>query len=156
MMNPFRILLVLFIAIPLLEIYLFIKVGEVIGAWPTVLAIVLTAVIGVALLRHQGLSTMSRFQQQVQCGELPATTMLEGMMLVIAGALLLTPGFFTDAVGFLLLVPFARLAIINKVVGAGMWQVYSQHHTTYGGNTYQHEERHQHTIEGEYKSKDDK
>lgn len=92
-MNPFRYLIVLFIAIPLLEIYLFIKVGEVIGAWPTVLFIVLTAVVGVALLRQQGLNTFTRFQQQVQQGQLPATTMIEGIMLVFSGALLLTPDF---------------------------------------------------------------
>jgi len=118
-MNPFRYLFVLFIAIPLLEIYLFIKVGEVVGAWPTVFFIVLTAVIGVALLRQQGLSTLSRFQQQVQRGELPANTMAEGIMLVFSGALLLTPGFFTDAIGFLLLMPFVRRAIIGRFMRNG-------------------------------------
>ena len=102
------IILALFILTPLVEIYLFIEIGTVIGAWQTILLIIVTAVIGVALLRQQGLSTMQKIQVQMQRGELPAVGMLEGIMLFIAGATLLLPGFFTDIIGFLLLIPPLR------------------------------------------------
>ncbi len=105
----------LFLAIPILEIYLLIQVGEVIGAGWTILLVVLTAVIGVWLLRIQGLSTLARAQRRLQENELPAREILEGMGLVVAGALLLTPGFFTDAIGFLLLFPPTRIALVSLV-----------------------------------------
>ncbi|MGD8925298.1 MAG: FxsA family protein [Thioalkalispiraceae bacterium] len=110
-MRIMPILLALFILTPLIEIYLFIKVGGVIGAFQTILLILVTAVIGIALLRHQGISTMRKVQNQMQQGELPAVEMLEGMMLFFAGMLLLTPGFFTDSIGFLLLIPPLRKAL---------------------------------------------
>ena len=109
----FPLLGVLFIAVPILEIYLLIQVGEAIGAGWTILLVVLTAVIGVWLLRIQGLSTLTRAQQRLQENQLPAREILEGMALVVAGALLLTPGFFTDTVGFLLLFPPTRLALVS-------------------------------------------
>ena len=105
----------LFLAIPIIEIYLLIQVGQVIGAGWTILAVVATAVIGVWLLRIQGLSTLMRAQQKMQTGELPAHEMLEGIGLIVAGALLLTPGFFTDAVGFLLLFPPTRIWLVTRV-----------------------------------------
>jgi len=110
-MFPF--IIVLFLAVPVVEIYLLIQVGQVIGAGWTILLVVLTAVIGVWLLRIQGLSTLTRAQQKLQANELPAGEILEGMALVVAGALLLTPGFFTDAIGFLLLFPPKRMALVN-------------------------------------------
>ena len=111
----FPLIGVLFIAVPILEIYLLIQVGEVIGAGWTILLVVLTAVIGVWLLRIQGLSTLTRAQQRLQENQLPAREILEGMALVVAGALLLTPGFFTDTIGFLLLFPPTRLALVSLV-----------------------------------------
>ena len=110
-MFPF--IVVLFLAVPIVEIYLLIQVGQVIGAGWTILLVVLTAVIGVWLLRIQGLSTLTRAQQKLQANELPAREILEGMALVVAGALLLTPGFFTDTIGFLLLFPPTRIALVN-------------------------------------------
>jgi UPF0716 protein FxsA len=109
----FPLIVVLFLAVPIVEIYLLIQVGQVIGASWTILLVVLTAVIGVWLLRIQGLSTLTRAQQKLQANELPAREILEGMALVIAGAFLLTPGFFTDAIGFLLLFPPTRIALVN-------------------------------------------
>ena len=111
----FPIVAAIFLLVPLLEIYLLIQVGQVIGAGWTVLLVVLTAVIGVALLKRQGLSTLNRAQRKMQDGELPAHEMLEGMGLVVAGALLLTPGFFTDAVGFLLLFPPSRIWLVRAI-----------------------------------------
>ncbi len=103
----------LFIGIPLIELYLIIKVGGIIGAFWTVVLVVLTAVIGVSLLRMQGFRTLQRAQLNMAQGQLPAMEMLEGMFLAIAGVLLLTPGFLTDSIGFLFLMPATRQAIIR-------------------------------------------
>ncbi len=118
-MIPFPFLFLLFLAVPLLEIYLLIKAGTVIGALPTVALVVFTAVLGAFLLRLQGLSTMNRMRANMMQGKLPAMEIMEGAALLVAGGLLLTPGFFTDAIGFLLLIPPLRrywlLKIINRV-----------------------------------------
>lgn len=124
-MNLFRLLLILFLTVPLLEIYLLIQVGSVIGALPTVFLVVFTAVVGAFLLRMQGFATMRRVQATLARGELPAIEMLEGLVLLISGALLLTPGFFTDIVGFLCLIPPLRRCLIlwlleNSFFGGGM------------------------------------
>ncbi|MFQ5470347.1 MAG: FxsA family protein [Gammaproteobacteria bacterium] len=111
-MNIFRTLLILFLAVPILEIYLLIEVGSVIGAMPTVFLVVFTAVLGAYLLRYQGFATMQRVRTTLAQGEIPAIEMLEGVVLLIGGALLLTPGFFTDAIGFMCLVPALRRFVI--------------------------------------------
>ncbi len=103
-----RIFLVLFIVVPAIEIYLLIQVGSLIGAIPTILLILATAMIGVALLRQQGLSTLSRFQNNLSSGALPAQELVEGVLLAVGGALLMTPGFVTDAMGFFCLIPLTR------------------------------------------------
>lgn len=109
------LLLAAFIGVPLLEIALFIKVGGWIGLAPTLALIVLTAIIGALMLRQQGISVLMRAQRQLAEGSLPVAEVFEGLCLVIAGALLLTPGFFTDAVGALLLVPGVRRALYRQV-----------------------------------------
>ncbi len=114
-MRMFPFLALAFLAVPIVEIYLLIKVGQVIGAGWTVALVVLTAVIGVWLLRLQGLSTLLRARQKLEHDELPAQELLEGVCLVVAGALLLTPGFFTDTVGFLLLLPPTRRWLVRRV-----------------------------------------
>jgi UPF0716 protein FxsA len=111
-MGVFHYLLLLFFAVPLIEIYLLIKVGGVIGALPTVSLVVFTAVLGAWLVRLQGLSTLNRVRAVLLQGEVPAVEALEGVALLISGALLLTPGFFTDTLGFLLLVPAVRRGVI--------------------------------------------
>lgn len=116
-MNPFSILLILFLAIPVLEIYLLIKIGAVIGAFPTVFMVVFTAVLGAWLLRIQGFATLNRVRQTMAQGGIPAIEMLEGAVLLVAGALLLTPGFFTDTIGFLCLVPSFRRVLIRWALG---------------------------------------
>ena len=100
--------LILFLLTPLAEMYILIEVGAGIGAWPTIGLVVLTAVLGVALLKRQGFRTLLRAQARLAGGELPARELAEGMLLAIAGAVLVTPGFVTDAVGFALLVPSTR------------------------------------------------
>jgi len=108
----FRLLFVLFILIPILEIYLLIQVGGIIGALPTVLIVIATAIIGAFLLRLQGISTLQRVQTTLSQGEIPAVELMEAVILLVCGALLLTPGFFTDAVGFLGLLPYTRRLFI--------------------------------------------
>jgi UPF0716 protein FxsA len=109
------LLLAAFIGVPLLEIALFIKVGGWIGLAPTLALIVLTAVVGAGMMRWQGISVLMRAQRQLAEGSLPVAEVFEGLCLVIAGALLLTPGFFTDAIGALLLVPAVRRALYRQV-----------------------------------------
>ena len=101
-------ILVLFIAVPIIEIALFIRIGGMIGLWPTLGVVVLTAILGTAMLRQQGLRTMNALQDQLRRGADPSPLLLEGALLLVGGVLLLTPGFFTDAVGFALLVPQLR------------------------------------------------
>lgn len=104
------IILILFITVPIIEIALFVQVGGQIGLWPTLGVVILTAVIGTALLRHQGLDTLRRVQESLAQDRLPVQEMFDGLCLLMAGALLLTPGFMTDALGFLLFVPPFRAA----------------------------------------------
>ncbi|PTX63229.1 UPF0716 protein FxsA [Melghirimyces profundicolus] len=104
----FRILVLIMILVPALEIWGLVTVGEVIGAWPTVLAVIATGVAGGYLARWQGLQTLRLTQIQLNNGELPGDALLDGICILSGGLLLLTPGFFTDAVGFLLLVPYTR------------------------------------------------
>lgn len=114
-MRTFPIFFILFLVIPIIEIFFLIKVGEVIGAFPTIILVVLTAVIGAGLLRQQGLSTLARFQQNLSTGKIPAQEMVEGILLAVGGALLMTPGFVSDTMGFLCLLPFSR-----KLIAAGI------------------------------------
>ncbi len=110
------ILLLAFIGIPVIEIIAFIEIGGWIGLWPTIAIVVATAVAGTTLLRMQGMAVLQRFQQSVAKGQLPVAEVFDGLCLLVAGALLLTPGFFTDALGFLLFVPPVRL-----LVGQLLW-----------------------------------
>lgn len=111
----FPVLLLIFFTVPVIEIYILIQVGQVIGALWTVFFVVLTAVIGVQLLKQQGMTTLSRAQSKMNQGEMPAQELLEGLALMMAGAFLLTPGFFTDAFGFLLLIPVTRKMMIMAI-----------------------------------------
>jgi len=128
----FPVIALIFLIVPVVEIYVLIQVGQIIGALWTVLFVVLTAVIGVQLLRMQGISTLMRAQQRMQSGQLPAEEMIEGIGLVVAGAFLLTPGFVTDALGFLLLVPAFRRWIIGsfrqRLMASGQFTVQGRYH----------------------------
>ena len=126
------LLFIIFVCVPLIEIGLFIQVGDMIGLWPTILVVVLTAIAGTALLRHQGLSALSRLQDSLNAGVAPLDPVFDGLVLLVAGLLLLTPGFFTDSIGFLLFVPYIRL-ILKRAV-AGRISVHRQMH----GQNYTH------------------
>lgn len=103
----------LFLAVPLIEIALFIQVGGLIGLWPTLGIVVLTAILGTWLVRSQGLAEINRLRSSFQDLRDPTEPLAHGAMILVSGALLLTPGFFTDAVGFALLMPPVRQAILR-------------------------------------------
>lgn len=107
-------LLWLFIAIPLIEIALFIQVGGLIGLWPTLAIVVITAVIGTSLMRSQGARAMGEVQQSFARMQDPSRPLAHGAMILVAGVLLLTPGFFTDTVGLLLLIPAVRDFVMRQ------------------------------------------
>ena len=109
-------LLLLFIIVPAVELGLLIQVGNLLGVWPTLALIVFTGVVGAYLARLQGLSVLTRAQAQMNRGELPAGSLADGVMIVVAGALLMTPGILTDAFGFSLLVPAFRNRIKDVVL----------------------------------------
>ena len=114
---------ILFLVVPFVEIYLLVEIGARIGAPWTILLVVLTAIVGAWLVRIQGLSTWRRFQASLARNELPATALIEGLCLLVAGALLLTPGFFTDAAGFACLIPPLRRALIKYFLQRSAWKV---------------------------------
>lgn len=119
-------LLAAFIGVPLIEIGLFIQVGGWLGLWPTLFIVLLTAIIGSALVRSQGLAVLGKLQGSFERLDNPAEPLAHGAMILFSGALLLTPGFFTDAVGFSLLVPRVReivFAFLSKRVKVQSFQM---------------------------------
>ena len=139
------ILLLAFIGIPILEITVIIKVGGLIGAWPTVGLIFATAVAGSALVRAQGFHILTRAQQTLDSGQFPAEELFDGMSLLVAGLLLLTPGFVTDAFGLVLLVPPFR-----RVIAGWVWRALLRSPNVHFSGTWGHTERHGDVIEGEF------
>jgi UPF0716 protein FxsA len=112
----FKILFLLFLIVPLIEIAILIEIGKVVGVGYTIALVIGTAALGATLLRSQGLSTLAKVQMNMDQGNLPAVELIEGLMLLIAGALLLTPGFFTDVFGFLVLIPALRQGIAKHLL----------------------------------------
>jgi len=147
----FRSLFVLFLLVPLIEIYFLIQVGSVIGGLWTVFLVVATAVIGAGLIKQQGMTTMQRAQSSLAQGQLPATEMLEGVALLLSGAMLLMPGFFTDAIGFILLMPPIRQGLIKRLIATGQFRYQSR--TMHSHSQQGH--RDSSVIEGEIVDNDD-
>lgn len=110
---PIALVPFLLLIVPILEISVFIMIGQQIGLWATLAGILLTAILGTILLRWQGLATLSRLRTEFGAGQVPARAMGDGALLIIAGILLLTPGFVTDAIGFSLFIPGVRGAIFQ-------------------------------------------
>ena len=110
-------LLLLFTVVPLVELFLLVKLGTVIGIGATVLIVICTGVLGAWLARWQGLGVLRRLTEDVNEGQLPADALIDGLLILIAGAVLLTPGLITDALGFLLLMPQGR-AVVRKKIAA--------------------------------------
>jgi UPF0716 protein FxsA len=116
-LRKFPLFALALLIVPFIEIWLLIKVGGAIGALPTFLLVILASIAGGFLLRQQGMTTLRRFQQSLAQGQLPATEMLEGVMIVIGAVLLMLPGFFTDMIGALFLIPPLRRALIRLSSG---------------------------------------
>ena len=145
---PFYILLFLFIFVPIIEISLLINVGKAIGGFYTILFVIFTAILGAYLVKAQGIATINNLQQELNAGRLPAVQIAEGVALLFAGMVLLTPGFITDAIGFLLLIPPLRQAIIKGVMKQGIIKTQT---TTAGFNKPQEVRSDPNVIEGEYR-----
>ncbi len=153
--------LLFFFVTPIVEMYLLIEVGGYIGVWPTIALVMITAMIGVTLLRIQGLSTLTRGVGRLQGGQLPAREMVEGLLLAVAGALLLTPGFVTDGIGFVLLTPPLRGAIAERVLArvqvmegvSGIYQ--NQDRSQDPGGFERPSSRSDGSLEGEFERLDD-
>ncbi len=163
----FPILLLAFIFVPIIEIGLFIQVGGFLGLWPTIALVLITAIVGASLVRSQGIQTLMSVQGRLEQGEIPAQQIFEGVMLAVAGVLLLTPGFMTDAVGMLVLLPVPRAAVarylmskmvVKTVHGGGFHGGFSQdpfeNDPFRRGSSDSHSDN-GNTFEGEYERKDD-
>lgn len=148
-MIPFRLFFLFFLAIPFLEIYVLLTMGGIIGVFPTVLLVVFTAVLGAWMLRQQGFATWQRLQAGLASGQPPVLEMIEGPILLVGGALLLTPGFFTDILGFLCLVPISRKKMTLYLIKKNLVMAP-------GGNPFQHTtNKSENIIEGEFKKNDE-
>ena len=112
----FAKLFLLFAILPIVEIALLINVGEIVGGWNTVAIVIVTAFIGAHLVRQQGINTLATAQNKMRAGEMPGQEMAEGLLLLVAGVLLVTPGFITDGIGFLLSMPLTRPLIAKSLV----------------------------------------
>ena len=113
----FLLIFAVIIAVPLIEIYFVVKIGSVVGVIPAIALLFVISVFGSRVVKHQGLRVWRKFNEQVSSGHVPSRELIEGVCLLVAGALLVAPGFFTDALGFLLLLPPFRLVVV-KIVGA--------------------------------------
>lgn len=146
MINPLFVFLLIFVAAPLAELYVLIEVGSQIGAASTILLSIFTALLGGALVRYQGFAVLFRARELMERGEAPAIEMLEGTMLLVVGLALLLPGFITDAVGFLLLIPPLRRAVVLWVLRSrGVMRPGDPRHPPQQPGGY---------IEGEYRRED--
>lgn len=130
-----------FVMVPLIEIALFIQIGGLLGLWMTLLIVIVTAIIGTHLVRAQGLRALGQVKSSFNELRDPSEALANGAMILFSGALLLTPGFFTDAVGFALLIPGIRLAVF-KWVRSRMNVATFTTHPQHPGQS--------HVIEGEY------
>ncbi|NBV74580.1 MAG: FxsA family protein [Methylococcaceae bacterium] len=148
-MKAIQILFAFFLVVPFIEIYVLLQVGGLIGAFPTIFMVVFTAVLGAWLLRKQGFETWRRLQTNLQQGQIPAYEMIEGPIILIGGALLLTPGFFTDFLGFACLIPSLRRRIARYLI---------EHHllVVQGANAFRKTSSYSdNVIEAEFEKKDD-
>lgn len=115
-----RFLFIFFVIVPLVEMLILFEVADLIGGFTTIAMVVLTAAIGIQVLKRQGISTIMKANQRLESGEFPAQEIVEGMLLAAAGALLLTPGFITDTLGFIFLTAPLRGPIAARVVKSGL------------------------------------
>ena len=143
----------IFVVVTLAEIYVLVSVGDAIGAWSTILLVIITALIASALLKQQGWSIMAKAQQNIAEGRTPALEMLEGVVILVSGVLLLTPGFITDGLGLLGLMPWSRSYFINHFLEKNAERVFSQRNSVFINRTKSSESKtanKDEPIEGEF------
>jgi UPF0716 protein FxsA len=143
-----KLIFAIFLVVPFVEIYLLIQVGSVIGVFPTILLVLFTAVFGASLVRQQGFATWQRLQANLAQGVMPAFELIEGVLLLLGGLLLLTPGFFTDILGFACLVPSLRQKLARKVIENHLFSPIASHPFQSSVKTEQD------VLEGEFKRED--
>jgi UPF0716 protein FxsA len=119
-----RVLVVLFIVVPAIELWGLISIGKIIGGWNTVALVILTGFIGAWLAKHQGMQVLRLLQVQLSQGQMPTDALIDGAMVLTGGVLLLTPGFFSDLAGFILLIPYTRM-IIRHFIKKWLWSLIS-------------------------------
>jgi UPF0716 protein FxsA len=146
-MKGFQSIFLLVLIIPFVEIYLLLKVGGIIGAFPTIFLVVFTAVLGTWLLRQQGFATFQRLQANLAQGTIPAYEMIEGPIILVGGILLLTPGFITDILGLACLIPPLRRKIAQYVI--------ENHLVQTGGQFQWGKPKDKDVLEGEFRKEDD-
>ncbi|MBF4256211.1 membrane protein FxsA [Vibrio anguillarum] len=161
--RVFPILLLAFIFVPIIEIGLFIQVGSLLGMWPTIALVLITAFVGASLVRSQGIQTLLSVQHRLQQGELPAQQIVEGVILVVAGVLLLVPGFLTDALGMVALLPAPRALLANYLMNKVVVNSASHFQTEFRAGRHSHGSFSQtpfssseagETLEGEFERKE--
>src|SRR3954462_15795934 len=131
---PLVLLLIVFIAIPIAELWVILQVGEAIGAVPTILLLAADSIIGSMLLRSQGRAVWRRFQLAMQEGRMPHREVLDGVLVIFGGAFLITPGFLTDVLGVILLLPPTR-ALVRGALARGAGRRFAVYITGAGGET---------------------
>ena len=144
-----------FFSIPVVEMYLLIEVAERIEALPTILLVMLTAVLGVSLIRQQGLSTLTKGIRRLNQAEIPAAEIIEGVLLAVAGAFLITPGFLTDFIGFMIIIPITRritaLMLLKRMAARADFRTKG---SDLRGGSNRTRDASGSVIEGEYEKKD--
>lgn len=145
-MKSFRSIFLLVLLVPFVEIYLLLKVGGIIGAFPTIFLVVFTAALGAGLLRQQGFATFQRLQANLAQGTIPAYEMIEGPIILVGGILLLTPGFITDILGFACLIPQLRRKIAQYVI--------ENHLVQHEGHFQWDKPKERDVLEGEFRKED--
>jgi len=142
----------IFVVVTLAEIYVLVSVGQAIGGLSTVLLVIITAFIGSSLLRQQGWSTMAKAQQSMAEGRTPAFEMMEGVVILVSGVLLLTPGFLTDGLGLLGLMPWSRSYFINHFLEKNAERVFRSRSSVFIHRSSQTDTKNKkdETIEGEF------
>ena len=143
----------IFVVVTLAEIYVLVTVGQAIGGLSTVLLVIITAFIGSRLLKQQGWSTMAKAQQSIAEGRTPAVEMFEGVVILVSGVLLLTPGFITDILGLLGLMPWSRSYFINHFLEKNAERFFSKKNSAFinrGETSETKKTNKDETIEGEF------
>jgi len=158
----FKVLFILFVVVPIIEIAVLMQIGSWLGVWPTIAIVIITAWLGAKNVKQQGIATLHSVQNKMATGEMPSDDIVAGLLLLVAGVLLVTPGFVTDIFGLSLLVPAVRKSLIGAVQ-----QGLNVH--TVSGASFHHqqstpfeqtspfesvEKGQRNTIEGEYERKD--